>query len=155
MGPRTRRRAKISLNVLTKNMIGTPYGLMELGAYDCASLIFEYLSRLGLLNKEVEQFEGINTSNYATLYKEDPQKAGETLLRFMKTKSSMKQNTTPRPGDVIAIQPKDEPLFLGISAGGKKFIAANSKYGVVVHSITTNCKIIGVFSCRQVLSNLG
>jgi hypothetical protein len=116
----------MNLAKITSELLQSEYCL---GKVDCFLTIFKYLEkrkRAGL----PEEFEGATLSSYPELYRKNPTKAKQTMIRFFEAYLTEVDKKQQLPGDVLILSVHGRRLFPAINGGLGKALFATEEHGV-------------------------
>ena len=132
----------MKLSAITRHIAGKSYCL---GECDCFSIVRDYAASRGVDLPTV--YRGINIFNeYADLWKADPVKAKELMVRGFAEYCKEIPVHAMKAGDVLYLRYKDA-TFPAIHGGNGQALTASPEMGVTMIRIT-NYEILGVYRCQ-------
>ncbi len=121
------KKIRNNLSHIINQLLGKKY---ELGKCDCFHIIYDYLQMNNIQLPDV--FENLTIDNYQELYKKDPLEAKNVMIRFIE--SIAYDTNKPNFGDILLLEYKNYPIFLGIHAGNGNVLSCSPRFGVNVIS---------------------
>lgn len=128
MGKRTKG---LRFAEFTGRSVGRPY---KLGETDCLSLVLSFLDHAGV--EIPDSFDGVTRENYPALYRVDPRRAKEILLRWITTVGEEIPPSHAFTGDILVVRVKGkEDWGIEIHAGGDLALGAFAKQGIGLETL--------------------
>lgn len=118
----------------------------ELGKVDCFRLCYDFIVENG--TELPDGIGNVTIHNYARLFKDDPQKAIHTMIRFMETNLEEIKPNQAFAGDILLLRLNGSHPFLAIHGGNGNIISATEEYGVRTTPIK-HYKLKRAFKCHK------